>query len=85
MGALVFTPFQTALINPNNLPNDQYVRFISLQNFVLNSFLMSVFSLSEGVMSNVSLSFLKLGAFMVALQVIGFILVRKHRGPVRFS
>ncbi|KAM3175476.1 hypothetical protein ACTXT7_008451 [Hymenolepis weldensis] len=26
MGALVFTPFQTELINPNNLPNDEYVR-----------------------------------------------------------
>ncbi|KAM7532503.1 hypothetical protein Aperf_G00000132488 [Anoplocephala perfoliata] len=55
MGALVFTPFQTALINPHNLsPDDQRVK------------------------NNVTTSFLKLGALMIALQVIGFILVKKN-------
>ncbi|KAM7532505.1 hypothetical protein Aperf_G00000132438 [Anoplocephala perfoliata] len=45
MGALVFTPFQTALINPHNLkPDDQRVK------------------------DNVTTSFLKLGALMIALQ-----------------
>nr|CDS26778.2 oxalate:formate antiporter [Hymenolepis microstoma] len=56
MGALVFTPFQTALINPDNLPPND-----------------------PRVMANVRLSFVKLGSFMVSLQIIGFILVRKNR------
>ncbi|VDO04932.1 unnamed protein product [Rodentolepis nana] len=56
MGALVFTPFQTALINPNNLQNNH-----------------------PDVQANVRLSFVKLGAFMVVLQIIGFILIRKNR------
>ncbi|VDL63380.1 unnamed protein product [Hymenolepis diminuta] len=56
MGALVFTPFQTELINPNNLPNDD-----------------------PSVLANVRLSFVKLGGFMLGLQIIGFILIRKNR------
>ncbi|VDD81082.1 unnamed protein product [Mesocestoides corti] len=69
MGALVFTPIQTALINPNNLPTTE-------------SRLKATLFCSPEVRMRVPRSFLILAAIMFGLQVIGFFLCHKYKPHV---
>ncbi|KAM3174646.1 hypothetical protein ACTXT7_010120 [Hymenolepis weldensis] len=67
LGALVFTPIQTAIINPNNLrPNSTY------------SFLISG-RFPESVEAAIPNAFLILGGLVLALELTGTILLREYR------
>ncbi|VDP71863.1 unnamed protein product [Schistosoma mattheei] len=60
LGALVFTPIETALINPSNIPVDPKTRHFT----------------HPDILDRVPVAFLILGGILLALQVIGFILLR---------
>ncbi|CAH8641098.1 unnamed protein product [Schistosoma margrebowiei] len=60
LGALVFTPIETALINPSNIPVDPKTRHFT----------------HPDILDRVPVAFLILGGILLALQIIGFILLR---------
>ncbi|CAH8429027.1 unnamed protein product [Dicrocoelium dendriticum] len=60
-GALVFTPIQTAFINPANLKVDNVTRQFT----------------DDSVLDRVPYAFLMLGGILLGLQIIGFILLRE--------
>ncbi|TNN20926.1 oxalate:formate antiporter isoform 3 [Schistosoma japonicum] len=60
LGAVVFTPIETAIINPGNIPVDSVTR-----NFN-----------HPDVLDRIPVAFLILGGIVLALQIVGFILLR---------
>ncbi|CAH8871625.1 unnamed protein product [Trichobilharzia szidati] len=60
LGAVVFTPVQTALINPNNLPVNNVTRQFT----------------NPEVLNRVPVAFLILGGIVLAIHVVGFCLLR---------
>ncbi|VDQ03064.1 unnamed protein product [Trichobilharzia regenti] len=60
LGAVVFTPIQTALINPNNLPVNNITRQFT----------------NPEVLDRVPVAFLILGGIVSAIHVVGFCLLR---------
>ncbi|KAF7256587.1 Oxalate:formate antiporter [Paragonimus skrjabini miyazakii] len=60
LGALIFTPIQTAYINPDNIKVNNKTRQMT----------------DEAVLDRVPSAFLMLGGILLSLQVIGFILLR---------
>ncbi|KAF6771906.1 hypothetical protein AHF37_08561 [Paragonimus kellicotti] len=60
LGALIFTPIQTAYINPDNIKVNNITRQMT----------------DEAVLNRVPSAFLMLGGILLSLQVIGFILLR---------
>ncbi|CAH8566160.1 unnamed protein product [Schistosoma turkestanicum] len=69
LGALVFTPIETALINPNNVPVDAKTRYYN----------------NPDVLDRIPVAFLILGGILLGLQIIGLILLRPKPPKILFG